>query len=282
MLCEGKTVADVGSDLFWKTRFRFLNTTYNISKQQFKAYTINEYQQLFGLRESRQIILWFDSDLFCQINLLGLLSWLKKYHKASDVFLICGDKVNHNKKLFSFTELSKAQITKHYNNKTLLSEEDIAYAAYVWQLYCSKNPLRIETVIKQRQNTTFIYLENALKLHLQRFPSVENGLNNLEQFVLKTVKNGTFSSKKELVLKLLKEQEVFGFGDIQYLNCIQQLTALFSNLNPVILAKKGEEVLNNKIIFLSQLPDKNQYFGGAYKYNFVYNNTTKKLMKNTN
>ncbi len=35
MLSEGRTTKDVGSETFWKNRFQFFKTYYNVSKQSF-------------------------------------------------------------------------------------------------------------------------------------------------------------------------------------------------------------------------------------------------------
>ena len=34
MLSEGKTTSDIGSETFWKNRFEFLKSSYNISKKK--------------------------------------------------------------------------------------------------------------------------------------------------------------------------------------------------------------------------------------------------------
>ena len=77
MLCEGKTTVDVGSETFWKNRFDFLKTSYNISKRKFIDFTLKEYRTLCSKKESKEIVLWFDHDLFCQINMIAVISWLK-------------------------------------------------------------------------------------------------------------------------------------------------------------------------------------------------------------
>lgn len=46
MLCEGKTTSKVGSEEFWKTRFQFLNTAFQISKKVFIEKTLKEYRNL--------------------------------------------------------------------------------------------------------------------------------------------------------------------------------------------------------------------------------------------
>ena len=64
MLCEGKTVADVGSESFWKTRFDFLKTSYKISKQKFIDNTLKEYRNLCNEKAQDEIILWFAKPFF--------------------------------------------------------------------------------------------------------------------------------------------------------------------------------------------------------------------------
>ena len=64
MLCEGKTTSDVGSEDFWKNRFEFFKTTYKVSKQKFIDYTVKEYRNLCNKKNQKEIVLWFEHDLF--------------------------------------------------------------------------------------------------------------------------------------------------------------------------------------------------------------------------
>ncbi len=281
MLCEGKTPVDVGSENFWKTRFYFLKSSYKVSKQRFIDYTVKEYRSLCNQKEQDEIVLWFEYDLFCQINMLAVISWLKRYRKGRQISLICCGEINNQEKLFSLNELTNSELKELYNNRTQLTKDDIEYADYIWQLYCSDNPLQLESASKININTTFNYLEKALKSHLLRFPSVNNGLNHLENNILKTVKNNPFKSKIELVNKLLRNQEIYGFGDIQHLNKVNGLKKLFSSFNPVKLNKIGKQVLENQTNYYSNIRSDFSYLGGAKKYSYLYINSTDKLLKIT-
>lgn len=281
MLCEGKTLTDVGSEKFWNTRFNFLNNSYNVSKEMFINLTLKEYRSLCNTKNTKEIVLWFEHDLFCQVNMLAVISWLKKHRKGYAIFLVCSGKIKGSDKMFSLTDLSENQILEHYKNKIELTEDDIEYADYIWQLYCSVSPLRLETVLKFKQNVAFKYLVSALEIHLKRFPSVENGLNITENFILETVKNQTLSSKKQLINKLLELQEFFGFGDNQYKTAIEKLNNAFYSFNPTKLSKKGKELLVNETNFYSVLRSDNSYLGGSKKYSFLYSNASKKLLQIT-
>ena len=281
MLCEGKTTTDVGSENFWKNRFNFLKTSYKISKKTFIDYTLKEYRSLCNKKESNEIVLWFEHDLFCQINMLAVLSWIKTYRKGYHISLVCSGKVEGSKKLKGLSELTENQIHQHYKNRIDLTQDDIEYADYIWQLYCSESPLRLETVYKQKTSSPFYYLVAALEAHLLRFPSIKNGLNKIENRVLQTANSNNLTSKNQLIGELLKNQETFGFGDIQYEYKIEQLQNLFTSFNPVKLSKKGKNILTNQMNFYSEIRSENSYLGGAKKYSFLFNNEAEKLLQIT-
>lgn len=281
MLCEGKTTTDVGSESFWKNRFDFFKTSYKVGKKKFIDYTLKEYRALCNKKESKEIVLWFEHDLFCQINMLAVISWLKNYRKGYHISLVCSGKIKGSKKLKGLGELTENQIHQHYNNRVDLTQDDIEYADYIWQLYCSDSPLRLETIYNFNPMSPFLYLASAIEAHLMRFPSIDNGLNKIENTILETATSQKISSKRQLVGNLLKNQEVYGFGDVQYEYKINQLKKLFTSFNPVKISKKGLEVLENQTNFYSELRSENSYLGGAKKYSFLFNNQSAKLLQIT-
>ncbi|TVZ54775.1 uncharacterized protein DUF1835 [Lutibacter sp. Hel_I_33_5] len=281
MLCEGKTTTDVGSEHFWKNRFDFLKTSYKTTKKTFIDYTLKEYRNLCNQKQQDEIILWFEHDLFCQINMLAVISWLKRYRKGRKISLVCSGKIEGSNKLHGLGELSENQLQEHYKNRVTLSLDDIEYADYIWQLYCSDSPLRLEAIYAFNPMSPFIYLKDALQAHLQRFPSIENGLNSIENTIINTSNKNTLTSKNQLINTLLNEQEVFGFGDIQYERKIDSLKKLFTSFNPVKLSKIGQQVLENQKNYYADLRSDTSYLGGARKYSFLHHNATGKLLQIT-
>jgi len=281
MLCEGRTTTDVGSESFWKNRFDFLKTSYKVTKQTFVNYTLKEYRNLCKQKQQEEIVLWFEHDLYCQINMIAVLNWLKKHRKGRKISLVNCGKIKGSKKLHSFADLTNKQINKHYQAKIELTQDDIEYADYIWQLYCSDSPLRLEIIYKTNTNTPFIYLADALKAHLLRFPSLKNGLNIVENNIIKVANHQPLKSKEELVHSLLNNQKNYGFGDLQYIHRIDQLKNLFTSFNPIKLTSEGKKILLNQTNYYAQLRSENSYLGGSKKYSFLFNNETEKLLQIT-
>ena len=281
MLCEGKTTTDVGSESFWKNRFDFLKTVYKVNKPTFIEFTLKEYRNLCKKKEQNEIVLWFEPDLFCQINMLAVLSWIKRYRQGYEISLVSDGTDAKSHKNAGFSLLSEEQINLLYKNRVSLSQDDIEYADYIWQLYCSDSPLRLETVYKFNPMSPFQHLESAIEAHLKRFPSIENGLNFVENNILTTANSHQFKSKGELITNLLIEHDIYGFGDLQYENHLKNLHKLFSSFNPVKISKKGKEVLEKQLNFYGQIRNEDTYLGGSKKYSFLYQSSSDKLLQIT-
>jgi hypothetical protein len=278
MLCEGKTLANVGSESFWKARFEFLNKTYKVTKSSFIEKTLKEYRSLCNHKQQDHIVLWFEYDLFCQINMLAVLSWLKANRKYAEISLVCSGKEDATDKLYGLNELDNEQLMKLYETRKVLKQDDIEYADYVWQLYCSDNPIRLEN-LSDYKNYQFDYLSEAVTSHLHRFPSIKNGLNAMENNILQLSIDQKPTSKRELLKTVLNNQGSLGFGDSQYERAISRLKPLFSSFNPVRLTQKGKQILDLKTNYYSGIQDNDVYLGGALKYNFLYNQGTDRILK---
>ena len=278
MLCEGKTVTNVGSEAFWKTRFDFLHKNYNVSKSWFIEKTLKEYRSLCNHKQEDEIILWFEYDLFCQINLLAVISWLKTHRRHVTISMICSGNEDDTERLYGLNDLSDEQLRKHFENRVVLTQDDIEYADYVWQLYCSDNPIRLENLMDFDQYQ-FEYLEEAIRTHLKRFPTIMNGLNEIENRVLQLAAEQKPSSKKALLTTLLQNQGWYGFGDTQYIRILKNLRPLFHSFNPVRLSQKGKEILQGEDNYYASLRDTDAYLGGALKYNYLYNTEANRILK---
>ena len=171
--------------------------------------------------------------------MIAVISWLKRYRKGRKISLVCSGEIKGKATLFGLSELSEKQIKEHYKNKIELTQDDIEYADYVWQLYCSDNPIKLQNVYQYQQSSTFTYLVDGLLAHLQRFPSIANGLNRLENDILSIAKNTKLTSKEGFINTILREENQYGFGDIQYNKQVNDLKDYFSSFSPVKLNETG-------------------------------------------
>lgn len=278
MLCEGKTTIDVGSESFWKSRFDFLSSNYKITKKHFIDNTLKEFRNLCNHKSQEEIILWFGHDLSCQINLIAVVSWLKKHRSNATIALVSPESKKKFQKHLKLHKFTQKELLSYYKNRIVLTKEDIEYADYIWQLYCSKSPLQLQNITVD-PNSHFTYLPDAIEAHLQRFPTIKNGLNKVENSILETALTGSYASKKTFIHKLLHKQGVYGFSSLQYEKKLRDLKGLFSSFLPVVLNDLGQDVLQKKQNYYHSIKNNLSYLGGSLKYNYLYDEIDGRLLK---
>ncbi len=217
MLCEGEIDLNVGTDAFWTKRYAFFERELNISKLEYYDTTIKEILPIEDLEGYDEVVLWFEYDLFCQINLIALCTYLlQSYRKDILFYLVCTGKEKGKPNLHTLSDYAPESYTKLYDNRLKLTRNDLLFAQKSWNLFVENNPKNLET-FDFNKNKKFRYLQKTIAQHLKRFPD-ENGRNQIENKMLDFIDSEKFT-KKQMINEILlwqKEETVYGFSDVQY------------------------------------------------------------------
>lgn len=277
MLCEGPTIQEVGNEEFLKVRKDFLRKNYQISEEEYKKKFIVELDKLAAINGYDEVILWFEFDLFSHMNMLAVISFLKQNRKNNPLYLVCSGRLKGDEELAPLSDLSIKQLQRHYDCKITLTEDDVLMAELIWDLYCSKNPIRLKSKIKKTSN--FEYLSSCIRAHIERFPRVSSGLNTLEINVLKLIEEHEITSIYQLLGYALQYQGYYGYGDIQMQRVIKKLEPFYSQEGPLLkLNEEGKKALAGRTNFYQVLKD-DDFYGGVRKYNFLYDSDSHNLLK---
>ncbi|MDO4228591.1 MAG: DUF1835 domain-containing protein [Capnocytophaga sp.] len=267
MLCDGKTSTDIGSEIFWKNRYNFFKNEYNTGKLSFIDSILKEYRNLCNQKTQDEVVLWFSDNLQNQINMIAVMSWLKKYRKGIQISWVKNYTDNSTHK----------ELKINYESRIQLNQDDVEYADYIWQLYCSDSPLQLEMHIKNSQ-TNLTALHSALELHLKRFPSVKNGLNIIENQII--TEASLFQGNKTMFLNhLVEKHSDLGYNAMQFNGVIDKLKSLFHSVNPLKINTQGESVIQNTTNMYPILRNEYEYLGGSLKYDFLYYDASNKILK---
>lgn len=277
MLCEGPTKHRIDSTEFIETRKSFLLKEYNIEidENEFKQ----ELEKLNNTNAYNEIVLWFEYDLFCHINLIAIISHLQRKKVKLPLYLVCSGRIKGESDFKGLAELSPDQLFTHYKRKIRLSNDDVDLASMIWELYCGKNHNLIKPFIVR--TSSFMYLNSCLKAHLKRFPDSKSGLSRLEQHILETIKLNVIKSKNHLLGYVLNYQGYYGYGDLQIERMISKLSIFFSKQKgQLVLNRKGHEALLGQHNFSKEIGN-NLMYGGVRRLNYLFNKKQNKLIKTT-
>lgn len=280
MLCEGPTVAGIPTPQFLEVRKNFFKETYDLEfdEDEFK----NEFDKLENAEEKyNEIILWFEYDLFCHINMIAVISLLHQLEIQLPLYLVMSGRVKDSPGLKGLTELSPEQLMSHYKKRIKLTDVDKDLALSLWRTYNGKDHnLFVPQVVKK---SVFPYLSNCLKAHLQRFPDSISGLNAIEENILEIIKKEKVKSSNQLIGYALNYQGYYGYGDLQLERIIDKLSIFFEGVYDgekkyLQLNRKGHEALLGSHNFAYEI-NNDLHYGGIYSLGYVYDKKLKKLLK---
>ncbi len=179
-------------------------------------------QQIFeSFNDHEEVTLWFESDLFCQANLLYVLDWCAHRQPATKLSLICIGEFPGRPNFRGLGELTPPELASLFDKRIEITDSQLALAARAWQAYRSEDPRELERLL-QTDTSALPFLDGALRLHLTRFPSTRNGLNRIESTGLELI-GQEFSRFVDLFSRFVAAEPDYGLGDAQFWNALQQL-----------------------------------------------------------
>lgn len=200
------------------------------------------------LRDHEEVVLWFEHDLFCQANLIYLLDWFKRQELGkTKLGLICVGEFPRVEDFRGLGQLTPEQLASLYPQRREITEAQLDLGARAWAAFSSFDPETIEALIES-DTSQLPFLQTALRKHLQRFPSVRNGLGRTENLALELIASGHNEFGK-LFPGFGKAEPIYGYGDAQVFVELKRLATVSQPLltinNAAASALNGEELLKS-------------------------------------
>ena len=214
--------------------------------------------QLKNYKKYNNIILWFEHDLYDQLQLLQLLDWFAtKELKNRQLTLICT--TNY------LGESSPQQIEKMLHYAIEVSHKHFKVAQKAWSAFREPTPKLWFNLLKK---TTSIlpFLQPAIVRMLEEFPNTKNGLSRTEYQALLIVSNG-IDDANDIFEKCQSFEERKFMGDIIFwkiLNNFENYNIIKRDINKKLtITSLGREVLEGRHFWFEIMPP-NRYIGGCH------------------
>lgn len=204
----------------WELRSDWICKTFGENAINYQQKVITEVEKLSNLEQYDEVILWFEYDLTCQINLIYILSILNSGENSS-IYLICPETIEGMLNFRGLGELNPTQLKKLLAQKVKLQKADLKLAAEAWDLYIDNDVEQIQGFLT-RDFGNLSLLKKALKAHLLRFPNPITQLNYIEEVLLSLIRLG-ISSKAELYHTFWTKESIYGLTDLQLDHILTQL-----------------------------------------------------------
>jgi hypothetical protein len=169
---------------------------------------------LTGFHRHDAVVLWFEHDLYDQLQLLQLLDWLASQGQGSVPLTAVAttDYLGH---------LGPDRIRALYDDRRPVTDVQLELGRRAWARFRAPDPTRIETLLAG-DLSALPFLAGALGRHLQQFPSVENGLSRSESQSLRVIAAGA-ATPGSAFQKVQEMEDAIFLGDTVFAGYLEDL-----------------------------------------------------------
>ncbi len=193
--------------IFFENRAKFISETYNCSIEDYYKTTVSQFEQMQNIPQNSEINLWFEDDLFCQVNFWFVMSLLASTHKNYHYYLIRPLKGHE----YSFGSMSEKELSLAYTQKIKLTHLD--KITQLWSLYQNEDFDILINIAKDVEGK-YPFILSAIQAHIQRIPTSSSYGRPIDSLItiIQDLQTDHFGT---IFREFLKRETIYGFGDLQ-------------------------------------------------------------------
>ena len=223
---------------------------------------------LENFRQHQDVVLWFEHDLYDQLQLLQLLDWFKQQDLgAVNLHLIQINAYPGVRPFYGLGQLSGPQLARLFPTRKRVTQEQKSIANEVWLAFRSADPGAL-LAISAQEHPEMPFLAAALVRFLEEYPSTTNGLSRTELQVLQAAASGK-RKKQEIYMQSSKQEDV-PWGDSSIYLRLDWLAAgpnpalVETSKNEFSITDAGRQLLEGKADWIKMQGHVNRWLGGVH------------------
>ena len=212
IMVEGPAVDDGGVRAAW------LAPRLGVAPEEYERGWREGQALLARAGEVDEVVLWFEQDLFCAVNLCFIVARLPL---TTPLWLVFPPLSESRAGLGT---LAASELAELFEGRCRLGSDARREAKALWRAYAASDPTGLALT-----RSSLAFSDEAIRLHLGRFPSVSNGLNDIESATLRALLPGpqVFGDLFRAVTPAPARRR-HGMGDVQYAALLRELKPLIA------------------------------------------------------
>jgi hypothetical protein len=185
-LYEGPVPGNVNDDELRETRAAYLNGELELDSIE----PVNDMRLWRSTIEDRdaydELVLWYEHDLFDQLNLIQLLDWIdRRGLRAMPVSLVSIGSFPGRSSFKGLGELTPRELSPLFDARQPVTGEQFTLARAAWQAFRAATPEALDQLRRRDDALALPFLAPALERFLQEYPWTSDGLSRTERQLLR-------------------------------------------------------------------------------------------------
>ena len=225
---------------------------------------------LRSFKDYEKVILWFEHDLYDQLQILQILDWLHENNcNETNLSIICVDQY--------LGTLAPKEMKNLFKYEEPVTDKHLRLASKAWSAFRSSTPEEWYSLLNT-DTSALPFLEGSIIRLLEEYPNSSNGLSRSAQQALKIISEGEKLAGRVFTRSQELEDRIF-LGDSSFWVILQvlldstpallelpqgkELTLPTAKDQELTITSLGTEVLANKKNWL-EIVDLDQWIGGVH------------------
>jgi len=197
---------------FWNVREQFLTQTYPDSESTYEKDVVAEFQKIINLPEDSEINLWFEYELFCQVNMWFCLDLLR--NSKANVYRVEPVVRNGDDIWKGFGGLDVNELNDCFQSRKSFSFADINLASDLWNAYRTGDNAKLK-LLSGYDSPCFPYMKEVCMAAIEK--------DTRPKEILKEISHGGEKGFEQIFQEFARMAGVYGFGDSQVKRMLENI-----------------------------------------------------------
>ena len=154
---EGLIDGDLSGDNlhdFWQSRAKYMGLT----EAEYHNNVVKEFEKIMDASDSSEFNLWFEYDLFCQVNMWFTISIINSLPIKKKVYAVYTSYLDRTDKQFwgGFGPANSSELASCFANRIPFKDADLKLGQDLWTTYKSENLQELIRLARSHQAIRFL------------------------------------------------------------------------------------------------------------------------------
>ena len=203
-------------DELFKKRSKFISEQYGVaSVEKYYEDSVSEFNRIINIPNESEINLWFEDDLFCQVNFWFVAHLIVRHNKEGKYFLVRPD--THTP--YGFGGLNNKELIQIYKQRCAIDE--LVRIGSLWDCFQRNELEELENTGRELARK-HPYILKAIIAFKESIPS-QNSLGRPLQTLVDLMNELNTDSFPLLFEEFNSRESIYGYGDLQVKRLLDQL-----------------------------------------------------------
>jgi hypothetical protein len=199
-------------DEFWQSRANFLGLEYGGDPIEYQEGVAYELETLIDLPADAEVNLWFEYELFCQVNMWFCLDLLKDSEAA--IIRVVPSNASPDDVWKGFGQHDAGELTNCFESRIPFTSEDMEMASRLWGAFRKRDSAKLRELGEYRS---------------PRFPFLKEACNAAAEIetrpaeIVEELKSAGLKDIDTVFPEFQKRAGVYGFGDLQVERLLEKI-----------------------------------------------------------